>query len=1437
VRLLIFVGIPLAAIAVVASRGWLSSADPQRYFQEAKAYADRQEWVQAWIAVRNTVKAGGGRDPEVQFLVGDVAMHQTPTPAIGEAIRAFKACVELKPDYVEAQRRVTELYVALASRYKDTKVTWQEVKPETDRLLLMDPSNGKAYAWSALVELGLADVEPLQARKIPHYEAAVACCRQGIERIPDALDLYRMIAVAYDKQGQEDKIAPIMDQAIAGNPALADAYLMKAGWQVARNKADDASATLKKGLEQAGENPRLYSLLGEAALRKRDRNAALESFTKALALDPKNEASYLRLCNTYRLDNDREKAMAVLDQGLVALPDSRALQAEQADLCLELGNLKKADELIEAMAKAAPDSAPVNYLRGKRAMANMQPRQAITYLEQARDKQPTPPGRLLLSRAYILSGELGAAERELEALLREQAGFVSALRALAEVQFRLHNYDGAARNAKAALDANPDDTAMRLLMAQTLVLRQRAAEGLKEAQIAADRDKDNPEPFLLMADIYQDTHRNAEAEAMYRKALKTGKNVVLVYQRLVKFLKDSGQQDKLKALVEEARKNKTLTEDQIVGLLGTPQEIERQFKAYAEQEDAPVWACLLLGRLYLATDRMDQAKVCLEKALAKAAPNSAEWRQAWGQLFGIAVAKDAYDKAAQLIEQMKKADPQAEELLFAEAMISLSRNDLATAAEQLQAVVQANRSVSQGHYLLGQVLARLHRWDEAVASLNKALELRPQLGSARLLLAQIYLTQGNYAGARAEAVEALKFDPGYVPAMDLQAVAEGGMAAWDKAVAVREEIARIVPNNVNNLVALGALHLQRHSPEKAEEVFLRAYALAPDNAFLVRTFAEFYAETNRAKQGEKIVDDYVGRHKDQAGAYLLRGRFTAKATGPAEAEAYFRKAAELAPNDPAPLISLGEQYADIGEWEAAAAVFLQAVQRDPQNTFAKRRLADVYMLQGKLDEAKTVVDQVLKADPKDAGALVVAGRIASRQDKVDEAKRCMEAALAIIPGYGEAKVRLAELYAGPEPLKALDLLAGIDPSDASFEKAMLLRADINTRRVLLNEAILDLRRLLDFRPTSVPARLALASKYMAIREPGRAADLLQQLSKERLGQDPVLLVGLGDALMYQQRYADALANYEQARVLKPELAEALIGEARCLVALGRAKEATDRVHAVMNQFPNEVWPRLALVTVYRMQDDVEKAFEALRVGLTRRPDWEAGYVLMADLLVQAKKPDDARTALATGLANIPKSVSIRAAMATIDVSARRYEQARQILKPLAEEFQAQYTKSPEKLDRLRPYLAPVRAYTLALFNLGQSDEALRWGMMLWSMDPTDIANANNMAWILATVYKDFGRATELIDQCLRLLPNHPQILDTKGWILFLNGRYAEAADNLLNSIKYGDNPEAHYHLGRVYEARERLDEARTEYRRSVEMGLAGKEKEDAEARLGKLAKP
>jgi tetratricopeptide (TPR) repeat protein len=689
----------------------------------------------------------------------------------------------------------------------------------------------------------------------------------------------------------------------------------------------------------------------------------------------------------------------------------------------------------------------------------------------------------------------------------------------------------------------------------------------------------------------------------------------------------------------------------------------------------------------------------------------------------------------------------------------------------------------------------------------------------------------------------LNFTPRSFPLLELKAQAHAGQGDWDDAIAAREEMVTLVPKHVGNLAALGALYMQRGKLKEAEDKFKAAYQAAPDQAAAVGALADFYGRTDRRPEGEAVLDKYLEAHRADPSAYVLRGDFAARYATVDQAERYYRDVFKAKSDDPSPLLRLGDQYAQRTEWPRAEAVYQEVVKGFPNNTMARKRLADAYMLQRKLDQAEALIEEVIKTDPQDAQALVVRGRIAARRQRFDRARQDVTKALEIAPHYGEARFWLGALQSSSDPLTAISVLDQIDPSDAAFEKAMLLRSSINARRGQLSQAILDLRRLLDFRPGSVVGRRVLADRYMAAGEYAKASEILGQLVREN--QDPELLVRHGDALFRENRYAEALRQYEQARAVKPESAEALVGESRCLVALNRIKEATTRIQNVMDKFPAEAWPRLALVAVYEATGQVDKAIETLATGRLVKPTWEEGYVRESQIVSRAaakaapaqaeRLRAHARQVLQEGLKRVPSSISIRSALGNAEVEGGEYGRAADVLRYVADEFQKRYSLIPEDFPLLRPYLDGVRMYSLALHYQGKPDEAIRWGRMVWDLEPTEVANANNLAWMLATEKKQYDEALEIIRMALRLVPDNPQILDTYGWILYLKGDYLEAARQFQRSIERADNPEARYHLARTYESWGRPEDAREQYQKALDLGLKGKDREDAERRLRSVA--
>ncbi len=1422
VNLLVFLVFPLAVaglvLLVIGRQG-----DPQAYVAAANEHLEKGELAKAWISIRLALKEGGAKDPAIQYRAGQIAMKQEP-PAVGAALVAYRNAVILKPDFFEAQRDLAELFTR-AQR-------WNEARAEIDRLIAMDATFGKAYMWGAILELQQGDAEPVLGQRPPYYEAAVARCRAGIEHAPAAISLYQLLVQAYEKLKQTDKIDEVLNLAVANNPKSPEAYSLKAARQTTAGEVDKAVETLKHGLQEIGDDGILYLTLAEVLFKKKDTEQARECLQKAITADPKLEAAYIRLSGLQRIDQDQAAALATLEQGLKALPESIALRAEVADIYLDQRDMEKAAAVIAEVEKASPENALAYYLRGKRALMERRAHEASALLQTAVERKPTPQARFLLAQAYNMAGELGAAAKEFASIVSDLPGWAAPRRALAQIQFNLREYPRAASNAKIVLEARPDDTEMRLLLAMTLLAQDDTAGAIKEIQKAADLKPDDPDAHLMMAGILK-KDRPAEAEAAIRRAIATGKDLARGYQQLIQLYRDTKQQEKLAQAIEQAKKALPDTWYQITA--ASSEELERELKKRVEEDPSRVTDALRLAEVYRATEQPEKAVELLGALLAKLPTDSNDWRQAWQQLFTVHLAANEYDKAAKLVDRLKEVSPDAPEAAYASALVALSQEKLDEAAGLLRDAVQ-RRASSQGFFLLGQVLAQQRKYDEAVVQFQKAVELKPNLVAARLSLCRLMMIRGNYAGAVLEAAEALKHSPRLVAALELKAAAHAGEGAWASAIDARESIRAIAPENINNLVVLAALYRQQLHPEKAEAVFADASKRAPDNPKLVQRFAEFYAQTGRPDKGTALLDEYVSRNADKASAHVLRGDYAAGIAGPAEAEKYYRKAADLAPEDPMPLILLGDQYGRAREWDAAIKAYTEAGKRakDKDVVTVQLRLADAQMLKGNLDEALKTAKTVLTKDPKDAQSMVVVSRILAKQGEEAKAVALLEKATVAAPDYGEAKFRLARLLMGSDMMKSLDLLNTVDPTDAAFDRSMILRAAINNRRGLPNESILDLRRLLDFRPESQEARRLLAGLYMAAHDPARAAQVLEALVADH-PKDADLLVALGDALVEKRDYRGALQRYTQARMLNPVLPSALVGEARSLVYLNRKEEALKRVFDVMNVLPvGAAWPRLALVSVYELTGEQDKAIEALRVGIERQPDWEVGRLRLAGIYIKEQKAPLARAVLAEGLQLLPDSVIVRTELAKIELSLNDAKTAKERLEVLVKKFEVDRKEKADDPDQLGVYVGPLGTYSLALYRLGRIDEAIAWAKVVWKLSPTDVANSNNLAWMLATERKALTEATDLIRQCLRLMPTNPQVLDTAGWIAYLRGDLGQAQQYLTDSTRQGDNADARYHLGRTYEARERPEDAREQYQQAIKLGLLGKDLADAKQRLTTL---
>ena len=85
--------------------------------------------------------------------------------------------------------------------------------------------------------------------------------------------------------------------------------------------------------------------------------------------------------------------------------------------------------------------------------------------------------------------------------------------------------------------------------------------------------------------------------------------------------------------------------------------------------------------------------------------------------------------------------------------------------------------------------------------------------------------------------------------------------------------------------------------------------------------------------------------------------------------------------------------------------------------------------------------------------------------------------------------------------------------------------------------------------------------------------------------------------------------------------------------------------------------------------------------------------------------------------------------------------------------------------------------------------------------PDDPQTLNNLAWVLLQTRSRLPEALVLANRAVELKPEMPMYRETRGQLLVLVGRYAEALDDLRASLNaLGDDSAIHAAMAVAYEA-------------------------------------
>jgi tetratricopeptide (TPR) repeat protein len=246
-----------------------------------------------------------------------------------------------------------------------------------------------------------------------------------------------------------------------------------------------------------------------------------------------------------------------------------------------------------------------------------------------------------------------------------------------------------------------------------------------------------------------------------------------------------------------------------------------------------------------------------------------------------------------------------------------------------------------------------------------------------------------------------------------------------------------------------------------------------------------------------------------------------------------------------------------GDYEAAAQLWEEFVQKHPEDANAINELGTVLVCTGRFDEALSCFRRALEPCPDLISAKTNVGVALRYLNRLREAVSQFEEVANIAPYDAVACFNLGTtlylLRRYDQALPWLQRAYDLCPSQAECARELgkvLLKLNRN------EEATLAYRRVVCLKPDCIEALLSLGGLLQIARQFDEASEIFQKV----VDLDPNHCNGwlnLGTALLRVRRHAESLAAFRRALAIQPGSAIGYCNMSLALAGLGRLHEAID----------------------------------------------------------------------------------------------------------------------------------------------------------------------------------------------------------------------------------------------------------------------------------------
>ncbi|MFC1676298.1 tetratricopeptide repeat protein [Planctomycetota bacterium] len=340
--------------------------------------------------------------------------------------------------------------------------------------------------------------------------------------------------------------------------------------------------------------------------------------------------------------------------------------------------------------------------------------------------------------------------------------------------------------------------------------------------------------------------------------------------------------------------------------------------------------------------------------------------------------------------------------------------EIAQALDEIELALQINPANSSWHFDKALTLDSVNRFEDAIIEYEAALELNPDDLEILNSLAVDYTRTSQYDRAIELFEHIQQLDPSFEPSYCNRIITYAEMSLHDQAEEMFYLAQQINPDCALCYYNIGNSLFIRGQYKKAVHCWTQTAQLEPTHPQINYRIAQAYwADNDYANAQEHFLAELRISPGD-IDVILDFGLFLLETEQIDSAREKFHRIIELNPENPAAYFYLGEIAFNNEDYQQAAKMFNQTLQRDHKFTGPRYRLAQYAMANGLEDEAKVYLVAEAELEPNDSDVLVSMGSMFMSMGEFEYAAHSLLRAVDMDFANAKAYYYLGLAHAGKE---------------------------------------------------------------------------------------------------------------------------------------------------------------------------------------------------------------------------------------------------------------------------------------------------------------------------------------------------------------------------------------------------------------------------------------